>query len=54
MGLQILENKVLSCGIIGKSAPILAEITLRKSQEHSGASPLLRLKEMVARYSDRA
>jgi hypothetical protein len=32
MGLQTLENKVLSRGIIGKSAPILAEITIRKSQ----------------------
>jgi hypothetical protein len=30
--LQPLENKVLSWGIIGKSAPILAEITIRKSQ----------------------
>jgi hypothetical protein len=30
--LQALENKVLSQGIIGKSAPILAEITIRKSQ----------------------
>jgi hypothetical protein len=36
--LQTLENKVLSRGIIGKSAPILAEITIRKSQR------LLRLK----------
>ena len=33
MGLQALENKVLLRGIIGKSAPILAEITIRKSQE---------------------
>ena len=32
MGLQALENKVLSWAIIGKSAPILAEITIRKSQ----------------------
>ena len=32
VGLQTLENKVLSRGIIGKSAPILAEITIRKSQ----------------------
>jgi hypothetical protein len=32
MGLQTLENKVLSRGSIGKSAPILAEITIRKSQ----------------------
>jgi hypothetical protein len=30
--LQPIENKVLSWGIIGKSAPILAEITIRKSQ----------------------
>jgi tetratricopeptide (TPR) repeat protein len=32
MSLQLLENKALSRGIIGKSAPILAEITIRKSQ----------------------
>jgi hypothetical protein len=32
-GLQTLENKALSRGIIEKSAPILAEITIRKSQE---------------------
>jgi hypothetical protein len=32
VGLQMLENKVLSRGIIGKSAPILAEIMIRKSQ----------------------
>src|SRR4029450_3651072 len=32
VGVQTLENKVLSWGIIGKSAPILAEITIRKSQ----------------------
>src|SRR6266436_6720161 len=32
MSLQLLENKALSWGIIGKSAPILAEITIRKSQ----------------------
>jgi hypothetical protein len=31
--LQALENKALSCGIRGKSAPILAEITIRKSQD---------------------
>jgi hypothetical protein len=30
--LQALDNKVLSRGIRGKSAPILAEITIRKSQ----------------------
>ena len=33
MDLQPLENKVLSWGIIGKSAPILADITIRKSQK---------------------
>ena len=33
MGWQTLENKALSRGIIGKSAPILAEITIRKSQD---------------------
>jgi hypothetical protein len=32
VGLQMLENKALSWGSIGKSAPILAEITIRKSQ----------------------
>jgi hypothetical protein len=32
VGLQPLENKALSRGIIGKSAPLLAEITIRKSQ----------------------
>jgi len=31
-GLQLLENKVLSRGITRKSACILAEITIRKSQ----------------------
>src|SRR5262252_8718262 len=39
VGLQILENKALSRGIIGKLAPTLAEITIRKSQtpsRHSG------------------
>jgi hypothetical protein len=34
MSLQLLENKALSRGIIGKSAPILAGITIRKSQEY--------------------
>jgi hypothetical protein len=33
VGLQTIENKALSWGILGKSAPILAEITIRKSQE---------------------
>jgi hypothetical protein len=32
MSLQPLENKVLSRGIIEKSASLLAEITIRKSQ----------------------
>jgi len=32
MGLQAIENKALSRGIIRKSACILAEITIRKSQ----------------------
>src|SRR5687768_6977291 len=46
VGLQALENKVLSWGIIGKSAPILAEITIRKSQVHfnrPGAADTLKL-----------
>jgi hypothetical protein len=34
MGLQAVENKVLSRGIIGISAPILTETTIRKSQLH--------------------
>jgi hypothetical protein len=34
VALQTLENKALSWGSIGKSAPILAEITIRKSQCH--------------------
>jgi hypothetical protein len=33
--LQPVENKVLSWGIIGKSSPILAEITIRKSQGYA-------------------
>src|SRR4029453_4850492 len=32
VGLQATENKALSRGIIGKSAPPLTEITIRKSQ----------------------
>jgi hypothetical protein len=32
VGLQATENKALSRGIIGKSAPQLTEITIRKSQ----------------------
>ena len=35
MSLQPLETKALSRGITGKSAPILAEITIRKSQGDS-------------------
>src|SRR5213593_2153577 len=37
MSLQLLENKALSWGIIGKSAPILAEITIRKSHPLEGS-----------------
>src|SRR4029450_12789802 len=37
MSLQLLENKALSRGIIGKSAPILAEITIRKSHPLEGS-----------------
>ena len=36
VGLQPVENKALSRGIIGKSAPTLAEITIRKSQVFKG------------------
>jgi hypothetical protein len=32
MDLQTIENKALSWGIIGKAAPILAEIAIRESQ----------------------
>jgi hypothetical protein len=39
VGLQALENKVLSWGIIGISAPILAEITIQKSQPFSVSAP---------------
>ena len=39
MSLQLLENKVLSRGIIGKSAPLLAEITIRKSQITKNQNP---------------
>src|SRR2546428_13576569 len=37
MSLQLLENKALSWGIIGKSAPILAEIMERKSHPLEGS-----------------
>jgi len=35
VGLQLIENKALSWGIIRRSAYILAEITIRKSQTPS-------------------
>jgi hypothetical protein len=44
VGLQLIENKVLSWGIIGKSALMLAEIIIRKSQviaARKGAHPLV-------------
>ena len=34
---QLIENKALSWGIIGKSAPMLAEITIRKSHPLEGS-----------------
>jgi hypothetical protein len=37
VSLQVVEKKVLSRGIIGKSAPILAEITIRKSHPLEGS-----------------
>jgi hypothetical protein len=37
MGLQTPKNKALSRGIIGKSAPILAAITIRKSHPLEGS-----------------
>ena len=37
MSLQLFENKALSRCIIGKSAPILAEITIRKSHPLEGS-----------------
>jgi hypothetical protein len=36
MSLQLLENKALSRDIIRKSAPLLAEITIWKSQVRTG------------------
>jgi len=41
VGLQTLDNKALSRGIIGKSTPILAEITIRKSQSPSKHASLV-------------
>src|SRR5499426_4736599 len=37
MSLQVLENKALSRGVIGQSAPIRAEITTRKSHPLEGS-----------------
>jgi len=49
MSLQLLENKVLSWGIRGKSAPLLAEITIRKSQILAVAAfPVLLILERFA------
>jgi hypothetical protein len=49
----MLENKVLSQGIIGISAPILAEITIRKSQHLFRTSPKVAI-TMDYRYPGRA
>src|SRR4029434_8429889 len=53
MGLQTPENKALSRGIIGKSALILAEITIRKSQAPRALAALTGLKtvnELASTY----
>src|SRR5437764_4951641 len=49
VGLQTLENTALSWGVIRKSACVLTEITIRKSQDLGGvqirvSQPLLQLK----------
>jgi hypothetical protein len=44
--LQLIDNKALSWGIIGKSALVLAEITIRKSQGVSCGSPRYGFKEV--------
>jgi hypothetical protein len=40
VGLQLLENKVLSRGITRKSACILTEITIRNSQVEASDEPV--------------
>src|SRR5438034_1813591 len=49
MSLQLLENKALSWGISGTSAPILAEITIRKSQEFTFELPPLSEQHEIVR-----
>ena len=49
VGLQLLESKALSWGIIRRSACILAEITIRKSQLPE-YSPELSLIEILWRF----
>ena len=57
VGLQLLENKALSRGIIGKSAPTLAETTIRKSQTSEQlelfASPTHQVAEAMDKINDR-
>jgi hypothetical protein len=53
VGLQPLENKVLSWGIIGKSASILAEIMIRKSQILSRSLLLIQGEEGLLVILDR-
>ena len=47
---QRIASKALSRGIIGKSAPILAEITVRKSQPRIGNAFARLLIEPVAKH----
>src|SRR5687767_8045100 len=46
VGLQLRENKALSWGIIGKSAHILAEITIRESQSSTVSNLLTNPREL--------
>jgi hypothetical protein len=52
MGLQPIENKALSRDIIGKSAPTLAEITIRKSQNRVFDERLDRLLLHIGKHVD--
>jgi hypothetical protein len=45
---QTLECEALSWGISGKSTPILAEITIRKSQENQTAFSTARCRQRLA------
>src|SRR5262245_18571386 len=47
---QAVESKILSRGIIGKSASILGEITIRKSQDGSDAQCSALRKEQIVPF----